>query len=204
MKVSRNVAWAVLAAVPVAVWLVLQTSEPDNSPDPAAAAVAGPRIGTVRVAEGFRTERSTGTGRQGRSDSPSAGDSAVDGMAGISNRGHTGQSRPTTFGSKSANTAPRSAGWAAPDLYPQPAVWVEIGDLSDLAPLQQEEIQSAAEELVEKIVASDPDPSSPGYQQAWAEAVADSDRLFRQRYGARLWSLHHIEAHHLARTSGSE
>lgn len=62
---------------------------------------------------------------------------------------------------------------------------------------QQAEIQSAAERLLDEITGSWDDPSSPDDPDLWAAAVLESDRAFRQRFGARAWTHHHIEAFHL-------
>ena len=80
---------------------------------------------------------------------------------------------------------------------PYPAVWVDLDTTPPLSADQQAEIQHAAEELVAKIKNSGLEPGSPEYRDLWLAAVADSDQLFKQRYGARLWLQHHAQAHHL-------
>lgn len=85
---------------------------------------------------------------------------------------------------------------------PQPAVWVDLGEASTLTRAQQDEIQIMAESLSRKITDSGLDPASPEYKQTWTQSVADSDQLFRQRYGNQAWMNHHVQAYHFARSTG--
>ena len=87
---------------------------------------------------------------------------------------------------------------------PQPAVWVDLGEASSLTRVQQDEVQIMAESLSREITDSGLDPASPEYQQAWAQSVADSDQLFRQRYGDQVWMKHHVQAYHLAHSTGEQ
>ncbi len=84
---------------------------------------------------------------------------------------------------------------------PQPAVWVDLGEASSLTRSQQDEVQIMAESLSRKITDSGLDPASPEYKQTWTQSVADSDQLFRQRYGNQAWMKHHVQAYHFAGSS---
>lgn len=85
----------------------------------------------------------------------------------------------------------------------QPATWVDLGAESTLTPAQQEEVQAAAEALQEQLAASGLDPSSLEYRNLWEKSVADSDRIFRQRYGGQAWMAHHIQAFHLSQAAAA-
>ncbi len=88
----------------------------------------------------------------------------------------------------------------APDATPRipfPAVWVDLGDESSLAPEQLLELQRSAEELRERIADSGLDPASPEYRSIWENAVQDSDQAFRQRYGGQAWHQHHVQTYHM-------
>lgn len=89
-----------------------------------------------------------------------------------------------------------------PYRKPQPAAWVDLGD--HLPPDSQRDlaIQMEAERLAEEfgVASLSADLDSDTDQTRWQEAVTRSDRLFRQRFGARLWMAHHVQAHHLAAT----
>ena len=85
----------------------------------------------------------------------------------------------------------------------QPAAWVDLGETSALTPSEQEEVQAAAVALHEQIAASGLDPDSPEYRDLWEKAVADSDRMFRQRFGGRAWVAHHIQAFHLGQVTAA-
>ncbi len=110
---------------------------------------------------------------------------------------------PQSF--SSANQIRQSTGSADHESIaldvPQPAVWVDLGAASSLSQEQLDEIQIMAESLSRKITESGLDPASTEYKQAWQKAVADSDQLFRQRYGNQAWMEHHIHAHHLAQSA---
>lgn len=80
----------------------------------------------------------------------------------------------------------------------RPAAWIDLGDQSGLENEHSEGIQRIAEELRDKLDSADLDPSSPEYRRLWNQAVRESDWKFRARYGARAWSRHHIQAHHMA------
>jgi hypothetical protein len=84
----------------------------------------------------------------------------------------------------------------------QPAAWVDLGDDPALSTANTQGIQQIAEELKEKIDSSGLDPASPEYRRLWNRAVRESDWKFRARYGARAWARHHIQAHHMATSSG--
>lgn len=47
-------------------------------------------------------------------------------------------------------------------------------------------------------VAGQPVPVPTTGHPNWANAVAESDFRFRQRYGGHVWMKHHIQSHHLA------
>lgn len=85
----------------------------------------------------------------------------------------------------------------------QPAVWVDLGPDAGLTELQQEEVQAAAVALQQQLEASGLDSGSPEYRALWEKSVADSDRIFRQRYGGQAWMAHHIQAFHLGHTATS-
>ena len=94
---------------------------------------------------------------------------------------------------------PRPAG-QHPDAEPRipfPAVWVDLGDESSLAPEQLAEIQRSAEVLRARIVDSGLVPASPEYRSVWENAVQDSDQAFRQRYGGQAWHQHHVQTYHM-------
>jgi hypothetical protein len=80
----------------------------------------------------------------------------------------------------------------------QAAAWVDLGDDSSIPSQYSAGIQQIADELKEQIEKSDLDPSSPEYRRLWNRAVRESDWKFRARYGARAWTRHHIQAHHMA------
>lgn len=83
----------------------------------------------------------------------------------------------------------------------QPAAWIDLGDQSGLANDHSDGIQRIAEELRDKLDSSGFDPSTPEYRRLWNQAVRESDWKFRARYGARAWSRHHIQAHHMTGTA---
>ena len=83
----------------------------------------------------------------------------------------------------------------------QPAAWIDLGDQSGLENEHSDGIQRIAEELRDKLDSADLDPSTPEYRRLWNQAVRESDWKFRARYGARAWSRHHIQAHHMAGAS---
>jgi hypothetical protein len=83
-------------------------------------------------------------------------------------------------------------------VFLQPAVWVDLGDDSQFPEGHPSMIQAEAEALKKKITESGLDPSSPEYRKFWNQAVRESDWKFRARYGARAWTKHHLQAHHLS------
>lgn len=80
----------------------------------------------------------------------------------------------------------------------QPAAWVDLGDDPAVSTAHSQGIQHIAEELKDQIAESGLDPASPEYRRLWNRAVRESDWKFRARYGARAWTRHHIQAHHMA------
>lgn len=80
----------------------------------------------------------------------------------------------------------------------QPAAWVDLGDDPAISTAHSQGIQRIAEELKQQIAESGLDPASPEYRRLWNRAVRESDWKFRARYGARAWTRHHIQAHHMA------
>lgn len=103
----------------------------------------------------------------------------------------------TTLLSKTLKHTSAAQAPEIPGPLPQPAAWVELPDSPHLTTEQQQEIQENAEALLAKIEGSGFEPGSPEYRAFWNEAVNESDRTFRQRYGAQAWMQHHIQAHHL-------
>lgn len=86
----------------------------------------------------------------------------------------------------------------------QPAVWVDLGEGAALSPEASQGVQLIAEELKKEITESGLDPATPEYRRLWNRAVRESDWKFRARYGARAWTRHHIQAHHMAAASKSD
>lgn len=85
-----------------------------------------------------------------------------------------------------------------PYRLPQPAVWADIGEDLTENPAQDLLIQQDAERLLEQISSSGHPTDSEEYRDHWDEAVANSDQLFRSRFGGAAWMAHHNQAHHLA------
>jgi hypothetical protein len=85
-------------------------------------------------------------------------------------------------------------------VFLRPAVWVDLGDDGHFPAGHSPMILAEAEALQKKISESGLDPSTPGYRRFWNQAVRESDWRFRARYGARVWSKHHIQAHHLSKS----
>ena len=83
----------------------------------------------------------------------------------------------------------------------QPAAWADPGDLLPEDPERDLAIQQEAERLVAKINNSGLSPDSPEYRALWDASVAESDQLFRARYGQLLWVAHHNQAYHLSKAS---
>ncbi len=83
-------------------------------------------------------------------------------------------------------------------VFLRPAVWVDLGDDSQFPEGHPSMIQAEAEALKKKISESGLDPSSPDYRKFWNQSVRESDWKFRARYGARAWSKHHLQAHHMS------
>jgi hypothetical protein len=98
-------------------------------------------------------------------------------------------------------TIPRPSPALQESTVTQPAVWAHIEDSPYLTPAQQDEIQSAAIELRDKIANSGLDPASQEYRDLWIREVEQSDWMFRQRYGARAWNQHLVQSHQLSQTS---
>jgi hypothetical protein len=83
-------------------------------------------------------------------------------------------------------------------VFLRPAIWVDLGDDSQFPVGHSPSIQAEAEELQTKISESGIDPSSAEYRRFWNQSVRESDWKFRARYGARLWSKHHVQSYHLS------
>jgi hypothetical protein len=57
-----------------------------------------------------------------------------------------------------------------------------------------------AEEFVSQLEAVPAQADEQTYREAWDSAQAESDALFKARYGERAWMQHHIQAHHQSQT----
>ncbi len=86
----------------------------------------------------------------------------------------------------------------------QPVIFTDPGSLLPADPARDAALQSQAEELVEQINAAGLDHDSPEYLEHWNRLTEQSDQLLRQRYGGRVWTAHHIQAHHLSAASGNQ
>jgi len=96
--------------------------------------------------------------------------------------------------------APRNPLSPNPGPYetPQPAAWVDLGDLALPDASRDAALQTEAERLLPLLTTLDSQSETPTSFSARREAVDASDHWFRQRYGGWLWAQHHIHAHHLA------
>jgi hypothetical protein len=119
---------------------------------------------------------------------------------------HDAQQETETAGASSSPTIP-SPGFPilrkndreiGPYRLPQPAVWADLGDQLAANPERDRTIQQEAERLADEITGSGLQTDSEEYRALWNTAVADSDQLFRSRFGGGTWMAHHIQAHHLA------
>ena len=85
----------------------------------------------------------------------------------------------------------------------QPIIFTDPGSLLPDDPARDGVLQSQAEELVERINAGGLDQDSPEYREHWNHLAQRSNQLLRQQYGGRVWTAHHIQAHHLRSASGN-
>jgi hypothetical protein len=57
-----------------------------------------------------------------------------------------------------------------------------------------------AEEFISQLEAVPAQANEQTYREAWDRAQAESDTLFKARYGEKAWLQHHIQAHHQSQT----
>lgn len=230
MKFSPSIA-AILFLVPAAVWLSLGTLETerrlDVSPGPNSRSLpdrpdpetfVSPPVDAAEPRGGIVAGESTR--RQPRIAPSTSPETPLASPASERMLFSTNRSRPPLSVSSSESgsqndqrsVTPIIASFARPipkaaadsPSPAQPAVWVDLGDASKLTPAQQDEIQDAATILHDQIMGSGLAPESPEYRQLWDEAVTDSDRVFRQRYGGQAWMQHHVAAFHMAHPTPAE
>jgi hypothetical protein len=57
-----------------------------------------------------------------------------------------------------------------------------------------------AEEFISQLEAVPAQANEQTYREAWDRAQAESDALFKARYGEKAWMQHHIQARHQSQT----
>jgi hypothetical protein len=57
-----------------------------------------------------------------------------------------------------------------------------------------------AEDFVSQLEAVPAQADEQTYRDTWDRAQAESDALFKARYGEKAWMQHHIRAHHQSQT----
>lgn len=102
-----------------------------------------------------------------------------------------------------ADSQPTQPSTASATEVHQPIIFIDPGSLLPDDPARDAILQSQAEELVARINAGGLDQDSPEYREHWNRLAQQSNQLLRQQYGGRVWTAHHIQAHHLRSASGS-
>lgn len=134
---------------------------------------------------------SKGTGRPGTSctqSQPPSGSHAAGEVIpppGLSAARYTIQASPNRFSEYTYQT-------------PQPAAWVDMGDLVTPDPIRDAALQAEAARLISILPTGFSGTSLQSDAVLRQEIVGASDHWFRQRYGSWLWMQHHIQAHQLA------